>query len=112
MNLIEIGKNPEILKSEKAEQPKNLEIITENLTQPSQLPEESPIKLKVEKDLLMQSFERAKEFIRTQRRSSEINRRNSVSDNRIVRNAEAESIASAEQRRSEEQKICLNRTDL
>ena len=46
------------------------------------------------------------------RRSSEINRRNSVSDNRIVRNAEAESIASAEQRRSEEQKICLNRTDL
>ncbi len=134
MNLIEIGKNPEILKSEKAEQPKNLEIITENLTQPSQLPEESPIKLKVEKDLLMQSFERAKEFMRTQkkadtdagrretddlvrqaeiaRRSSEINRRNSVSDNRIVRNAEAESIASAEQRRSEEQKICLNRTDL
>ena len=46
------------------------------------------------------------------RRSSEINRRNSASDNRIVRNAEAESIASAEQRRSEEQKICLNRTDL
>ncbi len=134
MNLIEIGKNPEILKSEKAEQPKNLEIITENLTQPSQLPEESPIKLKVEKDLLMQSFERAKEFYadtekadtdagrgetddlvrqaEIARRSSEINRRNSVSDNRIVRNAEAESIASAEQRRSEEQKICLNRTDL
>ena len=68
MNLIEIGKNPEILKSEKAEQPKNLEIITENLTQPSQLPEESPIKLKVEKDLLMQSFERAKEFMRTQKK--------------------------------------------
>ena len=38
------------------------------------------------------------------RRSSEINRRNSASDNRIVRNAEAESIASAEQRRSEKQK--------
>nr|WP_253293108.1 hypothetical protein [Blautia sp. MSJ-36] len=38
------------------------------------------------------------------RRSSEINRRNSASDNRIVQNAEAESIASAEQRRSEEQK--------
>ena len=68
MNLIEIGKNPEILKSEKAEQPKNLQIITENLTQPSQLPEESPIKLKVEKDLLMQSFERAKEFMRTQKK--------------------------------------------
>ena len=46
------------------------------------------------------------------RRSSEINRRNSAFDNRTVRNAEAESIASAEQRRSEEQKICLNRTDL
>ena len=62
-----IGKNPEILKSETAEQPKNSEIITENLTQPSQLPEESSIKLKVERDLLMQSFERAKEFMRTQK---------------------------------------------
>ena len=69
MNLIEIGKNPEILKSEKAEQPKNLQIITENLTQPSQLPEESPIKLKVrEKIFLVQSFERAKEFMRTQKK--------------------------------------------
>ena len=68
MNLMEIGKNPEILKSETAEQPKNSEIITENLTQPSQLPEESPIKLKVERDLLMQSFERAKEFMRTQKK--------------------------------------------
>ena len=37
------------------------------------------------------------------RRSSEINRRNSASNNRTVRNAEAESIASAEQRRFEEQ---------
>ena len=68
MNLMEIGKNPVILKSETAEQPKNSEIITENLTQPSQLPEESPIKLKVERDLLMQSFERAKEFMRTQKK--------------------------------------------
>ena len=68
MNLMEIGKNPEILKSETAEQPKNSEIITENLTQLSQLPEESPIKLKVERDLLMQSFERAKEFMRTQKK--------------------------------------------
>ena len=41
---------------------------------------------------------------RIARRNSEIKRRDSVSDNRIVRNAEAESIASAEQRRSEEQK--------
>ena len=68
MNLMEIGKNPEILKSETAEQLKNSEIITENLTQPSQLPEELPIKLKVERDLLMQSFERAKEFMRTQKK--------------------------------------------
>ena len=36
---------------------------------------------------------------RIARRNSEIKRRDSVSDNRIVRNAEAESIASAEQRR-------------
>ena len=49
---------------------------------------------------------------RNARRNSEIKRRNSSFDNRNVRNAEAESIASAEQRRSEEQKICLNRTDL
>ncbi len=41
---------------------------------------------------------------RIARRNSEIKRRNSASDNRTVRNAEAESIASAEQRRSEEQK--------
>lgn len=41
---------------------------------------------------------------RNARRNSEIKRRNSSFDNRTVRNAEAESIASAEQRRSEEQK--------
>ena len=41
---------------------------------------------------------------RNARRNSEIKRRDSVSDNRIVRNAEAESIASEEQRRFEEQK--------
>ena len=68
MNLMEIGKNPELQPIETAEQPKNSEIITENLTQPSQLPEESPIKLKVERDLLMQSFEKAKEFMRTQKK--------------------------------------------
>ena len=38
------------------------------------------------------------------RRNSEIKRRNSSFDNRTVRNAEAESVASAEQRRSEKQK--------
>ena len=41
---------------------------------------------------------------RNARRNSEIKRRNSSFDNRTIRNAEAESIASAEQRRSEEQK--------
>ena len=41
---------------------------------------------------------------RNARRNSEIKRRNSSFDNRTVRNAEAESIASAEQRRSEKQK--------
>ena len=41
---------------------------------------------------------------RNARRNSEIKRRNSSFDNRTVRNAEAESIASEEQRRSEEQK--------
>ena len=41
---------------------------------------------------------------RNARRNSEIKRRNSSFDNRTVRNAEAESIASKEQRRFEEQK--------
>ena len=68
MNLMEIGKNPEIQKTETAEQTKNSETITESLTQPSQMPEESPIKLKVERDILVQSFEKAKEFMRTQKK--------------------------------------------
>ena len=68
MNLMEIGKNPEIQKTETAEQPKNSETITESLTQPSQMPEESPIKLKVERDILVQSFEKVKEFMRTQKK--------------------------------------------
>ena len=42
--------------------------------------------------------------LRNARRNSEIKRRNSSFDNRTVRNAEAESIASEEQRRFEEQK--------
>ena len=41
---------------------------------------------------------------RNSRRNSEVKRRNSSFDNRTVRNAEAESIASEEQRRFEEQK--------
>ena len=41
---------------------------------------------------------------RNARRNSEIKRRNSASDNRTVRNAEAESIASEDHRRFEEQK--------
>ncbi len=45
------------------------------------------------------------------RRNSEINRRNSASDNRTVRNAEAESVASAEQRRSEKQKWLKSRNE-
>ena len=68
MNLIEIGKRPEIQPTETADQMKNSETITESLTQPLQTPEESPIKLKVERDILVQSFEKAKEFMRTQKK--------------------------------------------
>ena len=68
MNLMEIGKNPELQPTETAEQTKNSEIITESLTQPSKTPEESPIKLKVERDILVQSFEKAKAFMRTQKK--------------------------------------------
>ena len=68
MNLMEIGKNPELQPTETAEQTKNSETITESLTQPLQTPEESPIKLKAERDILVQSFEKAKEFMRTQKK--------------------------------------------
>ena len=68
MNLMEIGKNPELQLVETAVQTKNSEITTESLTQPSQMPEESPIKLKVERDILVQSFEKAKAFIQTQKK--------------------------------------------
>ena len=68
MNLMEIGKNPKLQPTETADQTKNSETITESLTQPSQTPEESPIKLKVERDILVQSFEKAKEFMRTQKK--------------------------------------------
>ena len=68
MNLIEIGKKPEIQSTETADQTKNSETITESLTQSLQTPEESPIKLKVERDILVQSFEKAKEFMRTQKK--------------------------------------------
>ena len=68
MNLIEIGKKPEIQPTETADQTKNSETITESLTQPLQTPEESPIKLKAERDILVQSFEKAKAFMRTQKK--------------------------------------------
>ena len=68
MNLMEIGKNPKLQPTETADQTKNSETITESLTQPSQTPEESSIKLKVERDILVQSFEKAKEFMRTQKK--------------------------------------------
>ena len=65
---MEIGKNPELQPTETADQTKNSETITESLTQPLQTPEESPIKLKAERDILVQSFEKAKEFMRTQKK--------------------------------------------
>ena len=67
MNLMEIGKKPEMHPTGTADQTKNSETITESLTQPSQTPEESLIKLKVERDILVQSFEKAKEFMRKQK---------------------------------------------
>ena len=72
MNLMEIGKKPEMQLTGTADQPKNSETITESLTQPSQMPEESPVKLKVERDILVQSFEKAKEFMRTQKKQIQI----------------------------------------
>ena len=68
MNLMEIGRKPEMQPIGTAEQPKNSETITESLTQQSQMPEESPIKLKMERDILIRSFEKTKEFMRTQKK--------------------------------------------
>ena len=119
MNLMEIGKKPEIRATGTIEELMNSEIITESLTQPS---EGSPIMLNVERDILIQSFKKEKESMRTQKQQileeekqmilfdrqrlrEEVRKStDSASDNRTVRNAEVESIASAEQRRSEEQK--------
>lgn len=83
MNLMEIRKNPEVLSTEPAEQTKNSEIITESLTQSSLMPEESSIKIKVERDILMRSYEKAKEFMRTQKQQIqelEVEKRMSLSD--------------------------------
>ena len=67
MNLMEIGKNPETKQEEIPERPKNSESITESWKQPLQKPEESPVKIKVERDILRQNSEKARELIRIQK---------------------------------------------
>ena len=67
MNLMEIGKNPEMKLEQIAEKPKNLESITENWKQPLQKQEESPVKIKVERDILRQNSEKARELMRIQK---------------------------------------------
>ena len=67
MNLMEIGKNPETKLEQIAEKPKNSESITENWNQPLQKLEESPVKIKVERDILRQNSEKARELMRIQK---------------------------------------------
>lgn len=67
MNLMEIGKSPEKKLEEIPERPRNSENITENWNQPSQKPEESPAKIKVERDILKLNSEKAKEIMRIQK---------------------------------------------
>ena len=59
MNLMEIGKSPE--------KTKHSENITENWNQPLQKTEESPVKIKVERDILKLNFEKARELMRIQK---------------------------------------------
>ena len=67
MNLMEIGKNPETKQEEIPERPKNSESITESWKQPLQKPEESPVKINVERDILRQNSEKARELMRIQK---------------------------------------------
>lgn len=67
MNLMEIGKNPETKLEQIAEKPKNSESITENWKQPLQKQEESPVKIKVERDILRQNSEKLRELMRIQK---------------------------------------------
>ena len=67
MNLMEIGKNPETKLEQIAEKPKNSESITENWNQPLQKQEESPVKIKVERDILRKNSEKSKELMRIQK---------------------------------------------
>ena len=67
MNLMEIGQNPETKLEQIAEKPKNSENITENWNQPLQKQEESPVKIKVERDILRKNSEKARELMRIQK---------------------------------------------
>ena len=59
MNLMEIGKSPEKMK--------HSENITESWNQPLQKTEESPVKIKVERDILKLNSEKARELMRIQK---------------------------------------------
>lgn len=125
MNLIEITKGYEPKQNEQTEQMKSLpdttdkwkqlakeqaaslELVTEERRVTGEKSEDERVYPEISgKDT--QAENGKTEFIlresRNARRNSEIKRRNSSFDNRTVRNAEVESIASAEQRRFEKQK--------
>ena len=123
MNLMEIGKKPEIQQNEEMEeqihlpdtidrwkklvqeQAKALEIVTvekDDLQIRCQDMEE--FLLKLQEKMYSQRIEKQKLFFENHELQGEIERRNAATHNRIVKNTEAESIASAKQRRSEEQK--------
>ena len=67
MNLMEIGKSPETKQEEIPERPMNSESIPESWNQPLQKQEESPVKIKVERDILRQNSEKARELMRIQK---------------------------------------------
>ena len=67
MNLMEIGKNTETKLEQIAEKPKNSESITENWNQPLQKQEESPVKIRVERDILRKNSEKSRELMRIQK---------------------------------------------
>lgn len=67
MNLMEIGTSLEMKQIEITEKQKDSENITENLNQLLQKQEESPVKIKVERDILRLNSEKAKELMRIQK---------------------------------------------
>ena len=95
MNLMEIGKNPETKLEQIAEKQKNSESIIESWNQPLQKSEESPVKIKVERDILRKNSEKSRELMWIQKQqiqALEEEKQTLLSDRRSLRGEVQKSI--------------------